>query len=416
MVDKRALASRLVTARSRILRKYPFFGTLLMRLQFGISDCGTAYTDMKHIIVDPEFVGRLPDKELDFLLMHELLHCVLKHCTRGRDKIQYIYNIACDIVVNSNILECMQCADFKVDGEFVMHFTPSGKEGRLYTADAVYYELMKQGTLTVKDEDGQDQVISIGELSPLDSHDEWSLVVFSEDSEDMWDKQIEDYIRERSEKASRENGENGTSKGFSTFGLPQAARDIAEELMLEAQIRWKDALRRFVEQTLEISDYSFAPPDRRFTDSQYILPGDNTYYADELSNIWFCVDTSGSVSQDELTRLMFEVKNVIEECPGSKGCLSFFDTEVTEPIPFSREEDLEMTKPYGGGGTSFDCVFTYMQEHMMDQPPRAIVILTDGDAPDVDEEEAMGIPVVWVLIDNDLEEAKPWGDTIHVST
>jgi predicted metal-dependent peptidase len=37
-------------------------------------------------------------------MMHEILHVVLQHCLRGEDRDQERFNIACDIVVNSNIL------------------------------------------------------------------------------------------------------------------------------------------------------------------------------------------------------------------------------------------------------------------------------------------------------------------------
>ena len=43
--------------------------------------------------------------KVDFVLMHETLHAALQHCTRGHDYDQYIFNVACDIVVNSNILK-----------------------------------------------------------------------------------------------------------------------------------------------------------------------------------------------------------------------------------------------------------------------------------------------------------------------
>ena len=40
-------------------------------------------------------------------------------------------------------------------------------------------------------------------------------------------------------------------------------------------------------------------------------------------------------------------------------------------------------------------------EKNMDKLPNAIVILTDGYAPDVDEKLALGVPVLWILINNE---------------
>lgn len=67
----------------------------------------------------------------------------------------------------------------------------------------------------------------------------------------------------------------------------------------------------------------------------------------------------------------------------------------------------------GGGGTDFGCIFRYLRKELFERLPAVIVILTDGYAPDVDEEAALGVPVIWILIDN--ERDKPWGKSIHIS-
>lgn len=87
-------------ARARLVQRHPFFGKLLLRLRYRFAPCGTACTDMENIIFDIDFLGKLSDSELEFVLLHEVMHCVLQHCLRGKGKINLIYNIACDIVVN----------------------------------------------------------------------------------------------------------------------------------------------------------------------------------------------------------------------------------------------------------------------------------------------------------------------------
>ena len=133
----------------------------------------------------------------------------------------------------------------------------------------------------------------------------------------------------------------------------------------------------------------------------------------DVQNLWFCLDTSGSIGKDELSYFMGEARNILEEFPAFKGKISFFDTEITEPVPWSREVDIDSVEPKGGGGTSFHCIFDYMKKHMMDELPNVIVIMTDGIAPDVPPEAAMDIPVIWILIDND--EDKAFGENIHIS-
>ena len=52
----------------------------------------------------PDFLENLSEEELDYILMHEILHVVLQHCLRQCERDTDLFSIACDIVVNSNIL------------------------------------------------------------------------------------------------------------------------------------------------------------------------------------------------------------------------------------------------------------------------------------------------------------------------
>ena len=141
--DLRALSRRLTDLRAGLLWERPFYGRLLLHLTFGFTHCGTAYTDMRHIVFDPAFAQSLGNEELRFVMLHELMHCVLRHCTRGRNLRHRLYNIACDIVVNSLILETLGLPELLIDGEPVMHLTPVQTEGREHTAEEVYEMLLQ---------------------------------------------------------------------------------------------------------------------------------------------------------------------------------------------------------------------------------------------------------------------------------
>ena len=81
------------------------------------------------------------DSELDFVLMHEILHVVLQHCMRTGKRDNFMFNIACDIVVNSNIMKSnnddVKSITLHEFGES-MHTAPDGKEGSEYSAEQVY--------------------------------------------------------------------------------------------------------------------------------------------------------------------------------------------------------------------------------------------------------------------------------------
>ena len=100
----RALGRRLVAARGRILAEHGFYGLLLMHMRFAVGDeLDTAWVSSDTITFNPDFSDKLTPDELCFVLEHEVLHAALGHLERQGDRNQFLWNLACDIVVNSNI-------------------------------------------------------------------------------------------------------------------------------------------------------------------------------------------------------------------------------------------------------------------------------------------------------------------------
>ena len=130
---KKEYIKRLLLSRMRILCNNGFYGLLFMHMIYSIDEnCETAATDGRRIFFGPKFLDELCDPELDFIMMHEILHVVLQHCLRQGDRDNEQFNIACDIVVNSNILLSenmnLKSITLKKYGES-MHLAPDGKEG-----------------------------------------------------------------------------------------------------------------------------------------------------------------------------------------------------------------------------------------------------------------------------------------------
>lgn len=411
----REYMKRLLVARMRILCNHGFYGLLLMHMIYSIDEgAETAYTDGERIAFGPKFLNNISDSELDFVMMHEILHVVLQHCLRGEGWDQERYNIAADIVVNSNIMlesggkpSSITLAKY---GES-MHIAPDGKEGYLYTAEEVYEMLPpsknKNGTSPPGSAKGrakkEQQKPQNGKPTPerWDDHSQWGK--FEEDSvlRDVWVKQF----AETCEAITVRDPSN--SRGT----LPMFAQRLLEKLM-KPQTDWRSILHEFIQE--EINDYSFSPPDRRFQDSPFFLPDFNEKgETDEVEDILFMIDTSGSISDKMMTVAYSEVKGAIDQFNGKlRGWLGFFDGAIIEPKPFSSLEEFIVIKPAGDGGTDFQIIFEYVDQHMQENPPASIIILTDGYAPFPKEELANGIPVLW-LINND-QVAPPWGKVARI--
>lgn len=74
---------------SKLVGVFPFFGEYLLgcRFLYGARGVDTMATDGKNIFINEQFASKLSDKQMMFILAHEVLHCVLQHHIRMRDKL-----------------------------------------------------------------------------------------------------------------------------------------------------------------------------------------------------------------------------------------------------------------------------------------------------------------------------------------
>lgn len=419
---------RLLLSRMRILYNHGFYGLLLMHMIYAVSEeIETACTDGVRITFGIDFLDSLSDSELDFVMMHEILHVVLQHCFRGDVEDPEAYNIAADIVVNSNIMleNGMKASSITLSKYGIaMHVAPDGKEGHEYTAEQVYAMLPKNlnkkgnnkshGSADGRAKKGNNKSpgsavgrakkeISKEQHQPVrvwDDHSRWGKYEEDDTLRDVWVKRFEDAAE------AIKIRDPSNARGL----LPAFAERILKELK-KAQTDWRTILNDFIQE--EVVDYSFAPPDRRFDDSPFFLPDFNGK-EDRVEDILFMIDTSGSMSDDMIAAAYSEVKGAIDQFNGKlKGWLGFFDAAIIKPQPFSDENEFKTIKPAGGGGTDFQIIFEYVFHHMSDKLPASIIILSDGDAPFPQEKLAGGIPVLWLL--NNEEVNPPWGKVARIT-
>ena len=427
---------RLQEARLSLMKKQPFYAVLLLHMQFSLDPmCETAYTDGERIVFCPDFMETLSDEELEFVLMHEVLHTALNHCNRKLDGYDFdVFNTACDIVVNSNILYSCDMDLSKITlknyGE-CMHTAPDGIEGFEYTAEEVYKLVFAQtkdnrkekdkdkgkkevskyiennGDTDIKDdkneqnagtEDGETGA-SVRTDGGFDDHTYWGL------DDEYPENEMREVLLQRMIEATQiaeqiSNAQGGKNRGT----IPLGAQRIIKELT-EPQTDWRTVLDMFIQE--EITDYSFNPPDRRFQDSPFLLPS----YSEKdetVKDILFMIDSSGSMSDAMITQAYSEIYGAIQQFNGNlQGWLGFFDASVVEPKEFTNEDEFRIIRPAGGGGTSFHCIFQYIKDHLDEINPASIIILTDGYAPWPDEKDALDIPVLWLI--NNKEATPPWG-------
>lgn len=314
-------------------------------------DVETACTDGVRIIFGTDFLDGLNDAELDFVMMHEILHVVLQHCFRNNAEDPDAYNIAADIVVNSNILleNGMNASSISIKkaGPSV-HVAPDGKEGYEYTAEQIYAMLRKNpdkkdgndlpgfadGRAKKEPADGKEQSQP---RKVWDDHSPWGKHEEDDTLRDVWVKRFEDATE------TMEIRDPSNTRGL----LPAFARRILKELK-NPQTDRHTVLNDFIRE--EVVDYSFSPPDRRFDDGPFFLPDFNGK-EDTVENILFMIDTSASMSDEMITAAYSEVKGAIDQFNGKlKGRLGFFDAAIIEPKPFENGEEFKIISPAGAAG------------------------------------------------------------------
>ena len=302
-----------------------------MNLEIKLEKIGTAATDMKHIMVDPDFANRLSDNELGFIMMHEVLHCALKHCSRSKKYNKWLYNIASDIVVNSTIMRFVPATEFIIDGAPVMHLAPNGHEGCCYSAEVVYDMLLEKYKDHLHDEKSlMKEIVKEypafgGDSLNADCHDVWENIPLDNTYLDCkWEKKLA--------KATKEKELNGTLPGFYNISDLKAIEICLEETKYKSNLDWKVELRNFLNVVCDNYDYVFSPYDRRFVENEFMLPSFGECEIENIKNIWFVVDTSASINNKMLNAVLQEIKSATKQIERLEGKLSFFDTSISEPI------------------------------------------------------------------------------------
>lgn len=397
MMDREQLARlnhRVMKLRIRMLEEFAFFGILLMHLKPAFSEqIGTAGTDGSYLVIAPSFLGKLSDEEGMFLFEHEVMHCALGHCgTRQGSRQKELFNIACDIVINSMLLEYHdRKPPLVLGGAEGFCMTPDGRPGRDFTAEQVYDMLQQRWNRTgnLGDIAGTGKSIQVGVVA-MDDHSGWGTANGQETAGD-WASRTVDAARAADQ---RQAGD-----------LPAFARRLLERKPSH-QVDWRTVLQTFLQTTQE--DYSYRRLHRGYLEQGILMP---SLWVDQeaAEQVCFFLDASASVTEDELQAMAGEIAGALDQMQGRlHGRVRFFDVEV-HPEAVELEAFVQQTKfeAPDGGGTNFHSIFQFLREHP-EEEPSMVVIITDGWADYPPESESMGLPVLWLLTDE--SQRPPWGE------
>jgi predicted metal-dependent peptidase len=241
---------RIIVARVGLLLRHPFFGNMATRLRIVAADewVPTAAVDGRNLYFNTQFFNALSNKEIEFVIAHEILHCVFDHFTRREDRDPILHNISADYIVNNllvrdrigtkpTLIDCYQ--DFKYE---------------TWSSEAVYDDLFKNYD--------EEELKQLGEL--LDEHIDWE----GEDSDSQGKapgkkgsgdgkptytkdelKKIRDEIKEGMMQAAQAAGAGNT---------PAEVQRMIKELT-EPKMNWREIIRQQIQSTIR-NDYTFSRP------------------------------------------------------------------------------------------------------------------------------------------------------------
>jgi len=154
-----------------------------------------------------------------------------------------------------------------------------------------------------------------------------------------------------------------------------------------ASVKWEDELAEFI--TVSISkDYAWSRPDNRFHGGDFMLPG---LVSDAASHGVLMIDTSGSMSDDQINRCIAEVQSMADSGAVDRITVVCIDTEVHNVETFERGERITMG-PVRRGGTRYQPAWDWLKEQ--DEAPDFVVYMTDLQPWDGFGEEP-GVPLLW---------------------
>lgn len=350
------IKDHIITARIGLLLRHPWFGNMATRMRVVCADewCSTAATNGRDLFYNTQFFLSLSTREIEFVIAHEIMHCVYDHFTRRLDRLPVLHNIACDYIVNNMLIH-------EGIGELPTKIKPFyDKKYQGMTSEEVYDILFKKG---------QEQLEQLGQL--LDQHIDWGTGDDTNNDNasgapvltDEEQRQISDEFKE---------GMIAAARTCAPGQIPEGVKRIIHELT-EPKLNWRELLQQQIHSMVR-NDYSFTRPSRKSWHTGAILPG---MEREQALKIAIALDMSGSISDEDARDFLSEVKGIMDQYADYYIDIWTFDTDVYNHETFTSDDgdDIANYELRGGGGTSFQCNWDYMDEQGL--VPDKLLMFTD---------------------------------------
>lgn len=381
--DKEA-KEKLSRARSDMVLNMPFFASLALRLYYKQSDkLETAGVDGINFFYNVKFVKELTHKQLLFLMMHESMHCALSHMTRCQERNPEKFNIACDYVINLIINK------YNISDEMgtLVEFPPG------ILLDEKYDGLSSEEVYAILPPPTESDILAgmWGAILPapdVGDTDNNPTGLTPQELDQNWQVATKQAIR-----AAKAQGK-----------LPGGLGELLDEI-LAPKVNWQDKLLRFMT-SHDKSGFSWTKVNRRFAHSGLILPA---RWSRAVGEIAIAVDTSASVSNEELNQFQGEINAILRDMAPKKIYVIECDTQVNKVTTYTKENLPLKMEVIGRGGTYFHPPFEHVLEKGYDI--ECLIYFTDlGGSFDF---APPPYPVMWINTDPNMSHPS-WGEVVDL--
>lgn len=415
----------------------PHFGGLITSLQFVYTyKVDTQATDGFRVFVNPEFTDSLDHTGKVFVMAHELMHCLLNHLRRCKkiDAMNQKGNIAADYEVNQTLVDMglfktstieklqgfIDAKWSKVSFETIYSKIPNPPSMPSQGGGGDKNQQGQQNQQNQQNQNGQgngqDQQNQEGQGS---SGTDANLQGTIDTAGSMLDaKEGQKIAKEEgyddvgaNESALEKEWENKAREVAKKLKGTGAGNDILADKLLATSVKgtneWKKILK-------DIVGRSVSPEDKRrgYAHNNILVSQDRVALSDKekydnVDYIMAWVDTSGSMSQEDLNKALSMMLMVAQAKKPTKLVVCQFDTRVADIKEFDKvdriEKDMRKMKIKGGRGTDVKCCFDLLADKKSKyarQVPELVVIFTDGYLDQYRRDKRRMQNLVWVVQDH----------------
>lgn len=345
-----------------------FYAAVCLSLKQIWSDTNkTAWTNGTTIGIWPEFWLKCTSAQQIGLLLHETLHVAFFHMFRGHSFDPFLFNMACDYVINLIIIE----AGFELPPGALIDYKYKG-----WSCEQVARDLVQQGAKQPEDYDL--------DIMPPEPNGDTSEAVQAK---------VNDILVQASMKVSEIDPDRKC--------IPEEIRRYID-LLTNPPLPWTSYLARYFK-AFQKRNNNWSLPNKKYYPQVY-LPRKRSLKMGKL-NVY--VDASGSLTDSEFNTIISSSYGIMRMLKPEAILLTSFNTKLGKTITLKSRRDFESLDIKGKGGTSIHPVLN----HIAEEKPTVSVIFTDGlfDLP----EELPKSPIIWAIINNEGWEA-PCGKVINI--